>query len=663
MPFKIFWNNKTIIHPGSYTVVDVSALKNTPISQVGVLCLLGTAPKGEPLVPLVFTNSYDIKQYFGDKSTFAEVADIVFKPSNDARVGSPTQVVCIKVNNSTQGWKEDSRFRVTSKIYGRYGKAKRVEWLLNDSISGSYLIPGSPNTQLIFKTYDLNDSSLNKVYILNENKLKITNKSNEITDPNAWGYGGLYFYVYKTGYKLYLAASGSDIYPDSQSKYIELDTSNLTNLKDAVKVINDAISSLGIQIDTLSPDINLTINDLDDYASWDKPIRIAPGESMYTKAIFKDILRINDPSITIEVLNKRIEFSAQGVPGPAESGSMFTDQGGFLHESVDNPGVESVHISLNDLVRAHDVANSIQSSVIVPLWDSPDMGYDLQMGTWNPDVNQWNVNGNEYTKWLAEYKNYIEKRNGMFDSNEVFTVIGYAGATDYNSLKDFITLSLNSPYFAVTVEKCKLASSPNEWQSSYVTAAIIGSLITSLPLGTSLTYKSVNITDIKMPFDYNLNKMNLREDLILIGHLTIWKNFKTGLFQIAKGNTSYTADDNDGFTDIAQVNLGLFLQKDFNLAFMELVGQDISYNTVPGRIYPLLNPVTIKSMAIKKFEQWINMGLLTGYVDPITKENVPPYRNLDVKIESKRVEFSAILTTITGADWLLNRLYITLPKG
>lgn len=108
----------------------------------------------------------------------------------------------------------------------------------------------------------------------------------------------------------------------------------------------------------------------------------------------------------------------------------------------------------------------------------------------------------------------------------------------------------NSPYLALCSQKVtaldavgNLVQHP-EWALAVICAGVKA----GAGVGGSLTYKAINVADITQ--DASWNPFDNADEMILAGVLIARKDQVGGAIRIVKGNTSYTAEDNDAYTSI-----------------------------------------------------------------------------------------------------------------
>lgn len=127
MAITVSFNGATIRKPGSYskTVIDLGG--NFPLSPVGIVGLIGEAPRSKPgsaelIQDNVFTGAQlsALRDKFGPGSQLADAASLAFNPSNDGQIVNGAQAVYpYKTNASTQA---------SVAIPTTYGTAKAKEY-------------------------------------------------------------------------------------------------------------------------------------------------------------------------------------------------------------------------------------------------------------------------------------------------------------------------------------------------------------------------------------------------------------------------------------------------------------------------------------------------------------------------------------------------------
>jgi hypothetical protein len=127
MAITVSFNGATIRKPGSYskTIIDLGG--NFPIAPVGVIGLIGEAPRGRPgSAELIANNVYTagqmtvLRDKYGPGSQLADAASLAFNPSNDGAIANGAQAAYLyKTNGSTQA---------SALIPTGYGVAKALEY-------------------------------------------------------------------------------------------------------------------------------------------------------------------------------------------------------------------------------------------------------------------------------------------------------------------------------------------------------------------------------------------------------------------------------------------------------------------------------------------------------------------------------------------------------
>lgn len=118
MTIQVLFNGQTLVRPGAYTQIDASQFQSTVLQGLGIVGLIGEAEQGKPRVVNAFLSSADVRKTYvsGD---LVEAAALVADPSNDPRVpAGAQQIVCYKVNSSTQSSALATPFTFTSLQWG-----------------------------------------------------------------------------------------------------------------------------------------------------------------------------------------------------------------------------------------------------------------------------------------------------------------------------------------------------------------------------------------------------------------------------------------------------------------------------------------------------------------------------------------------------------------
>lgn len=118
MTTQVLFNGAQIVRPGAYTQIDASQFQNTTLQGLGIVGLVGEADQGKPRVVQSFLTASDVRKTYvsGD---IVEAAAMVADPSGDPRIPTGAQqIVCYKVNGSTQSTLTAAPFTFTSLQWG-----------------------------------------------------------------------------------------------------------------------------------------------------------------------------------------------------------------------------------------------------------------------------------------------------------------------------------------------------------------------------------------------------------------------------------------------------------------------------------------------------------------------------------------------------------------
>ena len=118
MTMQVLFNGQVLVRPGAYTQIDASQFQNTPLNGLGIVGLIGEADGGQPHTVQTFLTPADVKKFYlsGD---LVEAAAMAAAPSADPRIpAGAQQLVCYKINGSTQSALTSAPFVFTSLQYG-----------------------------------------------------------------------------------------------------------------------------------------------------------------------------------------------------------------------------------------------------------------------------------------------------------------------------------------------------------------------------------------------------------------------------------------------------------------------------------------------------------------------------------------------------------------
>lgn len=379
---------------------------------------------------------------------------------------------------------------------------------------------------------------------------------------------------------------------------------------------------------SFSPSTNFignSVSTLDDFST---TINSSSPYSVYLNVWYLNN-KFSDPYVSLTVNTSSLILSS-----PASNSFYLT--GGYVH-SVN--GTSSNVITQNDVQRALGLIDKVYTNTLTITADgqnSVNMGYGL---VYNDTVNL-----------LSSLKAAVDNRNTLQESNYTSLFVGY----NAQSFQDAVTFqqSMNDPAVTIAIQNI-INPYDNNTYTPYALGVMLAALGAALPLGTSFTRKTINVLKAFFNFNYPLNRIN-KEALIKQG-IQFLDQSSNGSWYIVKGNTSYTQQDNDGYTDTGTQLLSQYLLYDFDQYMSPLIGQDIS-SAPPSapRIYPLVNPSVFTQYAIQKFEDWKSQGYITPITDSTGKIIVPAYTNLNVSIQNKVVNFSASLVLVSSVQFILS---------
>lgn len=105
MSTRVLFNGVVLVKPGGASRVDASLFASAGLAGVGVVAIVGEADGGEPNAVQIFSTPERARRTFRS-GPLAKAAALAFQPANDPRIpGGASQLVCVKVNQSTRATK------------------------------------------------------------------------------------------------------------------------------------------------------------------------------------------------------------------------------------------------------------------------------------------------------------------------------------------------------------------------------------------------------------------------------------------------------------------------------------------------------------------------------------------------------------------------------
>lgn len=160
MAITVSFNGATIRKPGSYskTIIDLGG--NFPLSPVGVVGMIGEAPRGKPgsaeiMADNVYTSAQAtaLREKYGPASQLADACSLAFSPSNDGAIVNGAQAIYpYKTNASTQAQTVMEDYGVAfAREYGQDGNltALTIEYSTSENlpkIQNLHYLPSSGST-------------------------------------------------------------------------------------------------------------------------------------------------------------------------------------------------------------------------------------------------------------------------------------------------------------------------------------------------------------------------------------------------------------------------------------------------------------------------------------------------------------------------------------
>jgi hypothetical protein len=707
MAIKKTFNGATIIKPGAYSKIVVENLTGFPLQSTGVVGIIGEAVGGEPRVLDILngTGIQAAKARYKE-GPIADALELIANPSRDPRIpNGASTIVVYKVNNGTKGsvnLKNDisspvNMLEITSKNWGSdenlinltvsQGEIVDQNAKISGTVSGPFNMSGAPKTLVLDvagTTYTYTSTlsgvaetaaavvaDLNNVAAWAPAKPVIasiipsTQKVQIVLDPavvtgakhdygyiwvdevastadtilgitgEARGKKGSRIFEIKKGtleeispelggvdqFKIKYTGTGTAATLDFKIVSNELRlTTNVTGapadnldilirdadgkVKHTLKTLADVIVATGVySAEAVGPNKQRNADELDFYD--DIPIKRVYA---YLRADLQDI---EDYLTTFSSL-----VSASRIDNIYRGLATFSSPQ-FLAGATDGSSTNS------DWADAFDAFKEERINVVVPLI-SKDIG--------PLSISSINASAADHAAWGWSTTGKSER--------SCFVSFRGSKAAFKNACRD-----LNSAYVVCVGQEVRVLnrSSELEWKDPWALACILAGLRAGAEVGEPLTFKVINVNDVRAPLaDFDPKKDY--QELIEAG-CTIVEPLDTGGFRCVLGNTTYGIDPSFVWNRESVVQAAGYVAYDLRYN-LELAFTGTKART--GSAEAMAN--FIKS----RMSAYLNADIIVGDDD---NEGLG-YKNLSVVIEGNTAIINVSITPVQGIDFILPTIYL-----
>jgi len=703
MSIKITFNGATIIHPGAYSKTVVENLTGFPLQATGIVGVIGEAPGGEPRVLDILTRD----QIQAAKSRYksgaiADCLDLLAAPGNDVRVpNGASQIVVYKTNLSTKSqaflqnavpanvlqidsvnWGVDEN---NTNLLVSAGQVADADAVIEGTIAGPFTLSGGETLILDINgvTYTFTNTLTGATVVADMvTELNTDARWSPATAPvtaalNTLGTGvkitidpvvvtgGELDYGYISvdatstidtilgitgtnrgvkGSRLITVTRGTTVedIPEVGNresmtvKYVGAGTSCLLDIQDIAGERRLQTTVTGVGADDLdlllvdSQGVNqFTVQELVDQinalAAYEatvldtNPDRNVGELDYYNNLEVIDVAGViySDIADTIEQVNLISQLvTATAISNAVRAIATFSTVK-FLTGAVDGSSVNS------DWVTGLAAFEQIRINSIVPLI-SADKG-SLTIDSIN-----------------AAVKTHVTKMWGTLGRSERQAFLSKLGTK--TELKD-AAKTQNSAYCSMFGQQVRVFDrfGDLQWKDPWALACIAAGVRSGTDVGEPLTYKVINVNDVRV----NDSSWNPKTDFVemLDSGVTIVEPLDTGGFRIVLDNTTYGVDANFVWNRGSVVEAGGYVAYDLRYN-LELVFTGTKARTGTAE--------AIRNFIIARMTIYLNADIIVG--DDLN--DGLGFKNLSVSINGSTATINMAITPVQGIDFLLPTLYL-----
>ena len=703
MSIKITFNGATIIHPGAYSKTVVENLTGFPLQATGIVGVIGEAPGGEPRILDILTRD----QIQAAKSRYksgaiADCLDLLAAPGNDVRVpNGASQIVVYKTNLSTksqaflQNAVPANVLQIDSANWGvdenninllvSAGQVADADAVIEGTIVGPFTLAGGETlildingvTYTFTNTLAGSTTAAAMVTELNTDArwapatapvtaaLNTLGTGVKITIDPVVVTGGELDYGYISvdatstidtilgitgtnrgvkGSRLITVTRGTTVedIPEVGNresmtvKYVGVGTSCLLDIQDIAgeRRLQTTVTGAGADdLDLLLVDsqgvnqftVQELVDQINTLAAYEatvldtNPDRNVDELDYYNNLEVIDVAGViySDIADTVEQVNLVSQLVTATVISNAVRAIATFSTAKFLTGAVDGSSVNS------DWVTGLVAFEQIRINSIVPLI-SADKG-SLTIDSIN-----------------AAVKTHVTKMWGTLGRSERQAFLSKLGTK--TELKD-AAKTQNSAYCSIFGQQVRVLDrfGDLQWKDPWALACIAAGVRSGTDVGEPLTYKVINVNDVRV----NDSSWNPKTDFaeMLDAGVTIVEPLDTGGFRIVLDNTTYGVDANFVWNRGSVVEAGGYVAYDLRYN-LELVFTGTKARTGTAE--------AIKNFIIARMTIYLNADIIVG--DDLN--DGLGFKNLSVSINGSTATINMAITPVQGIDFLLPTLYL-----
>lgn len=706
MSIKRTFNGATIIKPGAYSKTVVQNLTGFPLQATGVVGIVGEAKGGEPGVIDILSKEgiQDAKTRY-KSGPIADALGMLATPSGDPRiVNGASTIIVYKTNNGTQSGANIQNalaaniFTLASKNWGQdenninykisVGAVADEDAEIEGTVAGTYDLTGGGQTLIL----DINGVTHTFTNTLTGGAETVGDLIIELNDDTKWSPGNApvtaALNTLGTGVKITLdpvvVASGELDYG-----YIKVDATStidtivgitgenrgqkgsrvFTIKKDTLEEVSSEIGgtdSLTIKYVGAGTNCTMDIQDVASAKTLSTSVTGGPGGEDLS-IVLKNAL--GESQLTIQALADQINaltaYEATAAdPNPTRNSDELDYYDDLVIIDVAANLRADVFVTKEELdtystlVNATIVSNAVRaySTVATPVFmtgatDGTSANSDFVSGFSAFESERINtvipLISQDSGGLLIDSINAVAKAHVV----SMWSTIGRSERnayvsknTDKAGIQD-AAKTINSGYVSVVGQQIKVLAVDGtlKWFDPWAFACICAGLQSGSEVGEPITFKYMNINDIRIE-DGSWDPKKDYSVMIDSG-VTIGEKMDAGGFRVVLGNTTYGIDPNFVWNRISVVEAAGYVAYDlrFNLEAV-FTGNKARTGTAEA----------IKNFIMSRMAVYLDADIIVG--DDLN--DGLGYKDLSVSVEGATAIINSSVTPVQGIDFLLSTLYL-----
>lgn len=620
MPRNVRWKGQTIYRPGAYTFTDMSGLTNLDLGAERAIGIIGEADAGKPQATTadpvyhVFTSAQQMIDTF-QTGYLAEVSRFAFGPALDGQdedgvpIGGCDRVYVIKTNQSAQ-----AEYTI-------------VDASANDALKIKDLIWGLKGNQTWLKI-EASGTGI-KITIGRENAPNTGSQDSSdsagvFADPGVDEWIQLGITGAFTGVSCTVAFDGTTL--AFVSSVGAEDLAITCTDKTLQEIVQEIVSFAPITTAAYSATVlradrsEISSTYLDQFIA----TNIFAADVSFFGVSYDMVTWLNSNSVYVEA-----EWLGGYVPDTLTTAYLV---GGTQGESTE----ASIRAALRQFkkVNCRFLASAFS-----------DATYGAAGAIALTSINGWITDS-------------LNSRNPIGGKSEV-QGFGCASSTT-KALLWAEMANYNNEWFAVVIDQVFRETPTGRigWMGAHCTAVAAAAIMAGSPIGTPLTQKYIRAYDTRpVATDFDPDEDTDFAAAINAGVMVVEHDPGVGI-RFAKGISTYKTGDNDGHIMLEVVESRLWLhrllRRNVERPFIGHKGRGVrTANQYKGRVIDVLRVVSNPNDP--------DVLLVAG--TDAQGNDVPPYRNIVVRLSGDQLYADGEVTFTQGTNWALNEFRATLPSA